>query len=114
MVDAINLLALTLPGACIIQQGDELGSVDTLLEWMSSKETCWPSTPTPHATPFAWDSNTTGGFTTGDPWLPMPPNFRYANAKGQFNVEGSHVGVFKMATAMRKSPANGPQFEVST
>lgn len=42
LVDAVNLLALTLPGSVIIQQGDELGAADTILEWATTNS-CWPS-----------------------------------------------------------------------
>ncbi|KAI8427347.1 hypothetical protein MSG28_001922 [Choristoneura fumiferana] len=111
MIDAINLLSLILPGAAIIQQGDELGAADAILEW-ASKEACWPNPGNPSAAPFPWDDSTNAGFTAGEPWLPLAPNYRYANAKTQFSNEGSHVGVVKIAAAMRKSPAIGPHAEI--
>lgn len=112
LVDAVNLLALILPGAAVIQQGDELGVADTILEWVSAKEVCWPSASIPSAAPFPWSDAANGGFTTGDPWLPLAPNYRYANAKTEFANDHSHVGVLKTAAAMRKSPAIGPHVEV--
>lgn len=111
MVDAINLLALTLPGSAVIHQGDELGAADTLLEWATS-ETCWPYSPSPSKSPFPWDDTNNGGFTNGDPWLPLAPNYRYANAKSEFANDYSHVGVMRVAAALRKSPAFGPHVEV--
>ncbi|XP_061708040.1 maltase 1-like [Cydia pomonella] len=111
MVDAINLLNLILPGSSIIQQGDELGSADTILEWATS-DTCFPSHPLPSSAPFPWDDTANAGFTAGTPWLPLAPNYRYANAKTQFVNDGSHVGVVRVAAAMRKSPAIGPHAEI--
>lgn len=107
----MNLLAMNLPGSAIIQQGDELAAADTLLEWVSGN-TCWPNLGVPWAAPFPWDDSATAGFTTGEPWMPLAPNFRYANAKTEFANDFSHVGVVRIAAALRKSPAFGPHVEV--
>lgn len=114
MVDAINLLTLVLPGAAVIQQGDELGAADAILEWKTPAEKCWPSRVAPAAAPFPWDDTVKAGFSSGEPWLPLAPNYRYANAKGQFVSDSSHSGVVRVAAAMRKSPAIGPHVEVTT
>ncbi|KAJ8726011.1 hypothetical protein PYW07_000709 [Mythimna separata] len=111
MVDTVNLLALNLPGSAVIQQGDELAAADTMLEWMSGA-TCWPTVAMPWAAPFPWDDSSTAGFTTGEPWTPLAPNFRYANAKTEFANEFSHVGVLRTAAALRRSPAFGPHVEI--
>ncbi|XP_047041938.1 maltase A1-like [Helicoverpa zea] len=111
MVDSVNLLALNLPGSAIIYQGDELAAADTILAW-NSGTTCWPNQPAPWAAPFPWDDSPTAGFTKGEPWLPLAPNFRYANAKTEFSNELSHVGVMRIAAALRKSPAFGPHVEI--
>lgn len=113
LVDAVNVLALILPGAAVIQQGDELGVADTILEWASSTDTCFPSQSVPSAAPFPWSDAANGGFTVGEPWLPLAPNYRYANAKTEFANNNSHVGVLRTAAAMRKSPAIGPHVDVS-
>ncbi|GBP53200.1 Maltase A2 [Eumeta japonica] len=113
MVDTVNLLALVLPGSVLVQQGDELGAPDALLEWLPSpSDKCWPDRPQPSAAPFPWDDTVHGGFTSNEPWLPLAPNFRYVNAKTQFGSESSHVSVFRVAAAMRRSPAMGPYVEI--
>lgn len=112
MVDAINLLSLILPGATILQQGDELGTADTLLEWATSTK-CWPNAPSHSSAPFPWDDTSNAGFTSGDPWLPLAPNFRYTNAKTEYANDMSHLGVVRVAAAMRKTPAIGPHVEVN-
>lgn len=63
--------------------------------------------------PFPWDESPNGGFSANEPWMPLAPNYRYANAKTEFANDFSHVGVVKIAAAMRKSPAVGPQADVS-
>ncbi|XP_023954145.2 maltase 2-like [Bicyclus anynana] len=112
MVDAILLLALTLPGAVIVQQGDELGAADTILEWAETTE-CWPTKAAASAAPFPWDDSPTASFTSGKPWLPLATNYRYANAKTEFANDLSHIGVMRTAAAMRKSPAIGPHIEIN-
>ncbi|XP_045761799.1 maltase A3-like [Maniola jurtina] len=112
MVDAILLLALTLPGAALIQQGDELGAADTILEWADSTQ-CWPTQRHASAAPFPWDDTPTASFTSGKPWLPLATNYRYANAKTEYANDLSHVGVMRVAAAMRKSPAMGPHVEIN-
>ncbi|XP_050361599.1 maltase A3-like [Nymphalis io] len=111
MVNAIILTALALPGATIIQQGDELGAVDTILEWAVISK-CWPMQAVASAAPFPWDDTPTASFTSGDPWLPLAPNYRYANAKTEYANDLSHIGVMKVASAIRKSPAVGPYLEL--
>ncbi|CAH2105122.1 unnamed protein product [Euphydryas editha] len=111
MVDAIILLALALPGATIIQQGDELGAADTILEWAVTSK-CWPNPTVPSAAPFPWDDSPTASFTSGEPWLPLAPNYRYANAKTEYANDLSHIGVLKVASAIKKSPAIGPHVEI--
>lgn len=113
MVDVINLLVLILPGAAIIQQGDELGTADTLMEWVeNTDDKCWPNQPKPAFAPFPWDDTMNAGFSAGEPWMPLSPNYRYANAKTEFKSESGHIEVVRVAAAMRKSPAIGPHVEV--
>lgn len=112
MVDTITILALTMPGAAIIQQGDELGIVDTILEWAQTSK-CWPLQGVPSAAPFPWDDSPKASFSTGEPWLPLPPNYRYANAKTEYAIDVSHFNIMRVVAAMRKSSVLGPHVEVS-
>jgi oligo-1,6-glucosidase len=34
-------------------------------------------------TPMQWDAGPNAGFTTGDPWLPVNPNYTWLNAAAQ-------------------------------
>ena len=40
-------------------------------------------------TPMQWDAGPHGGFTTGDPWLPVNPNHTWLNAEAQ--VAGNRI-----------------------
>ncbi|XP_041968841.1 maltase 1-like isoform X2 [Aricia agestis] len=111
LVDCFNLLALVLPGAALLQQGDELGAADAILDWAETRK-CWPRPAYSAAAPFPWDDTSKAGFTDGEPWLPLAPNYRYANAKTEIANELSHVSVARTAAAVRRSPAIGPHVEI--
>jgi alpha-glucosidase len=65
-VRAAAVLLLTLPGAAFVYQGDEIGLVEG------------PGADPPYDRagrdsarhPMQWDATATGGFTSGEPWLP--------------------------------------------
>ena len=37
-------------------------------------------------TPMQWDAGPNAGFTTGDPWLPVNPNYTWLNAAAQIDA----------------------------
>src|SRR5207248_4930304 len=63
---AAALLLLTLPGAAFVYQGDEIG----LANGPGSDPPYDRAGRDPMRHPMQWDSGPTGGFTTGEPWLP--------------------------------------------
>lgn len=63
-------MMLTLPGACILYQGDEIGMQDTILPFDLLSEPKALSRE-PYRTPMPWVGATDGGFTAGHPWLPL-------------------------------------------
>ena len=72
-------LLLALRGNAILYQGEELGlEQDTIpFELLQDPEAIanWPLTLSRDGarTPMPWDENTQGGFTAGEPWLPLSP-----------------------------------------
>jgi alpha-glucosidase len=65
---AAALLLLTLPGAAVVYQGDELGLED-------GREGAAPGDRAgrdPYRTPIPWEPGPGRGFTSGRPWLPLP------------------------------------------
>jgi alpha-glucosidase len=96
------LLLLTLPGAAFLYQGDEIGQPDG------------PGADPPvdragreaHRHPMQWDATPTGGFSTGEPWLPLvDPATR--NVAGQERDPGSLLSLYRAAIALRRTLGSG-------
>lgn len=63
-------MLLTLPGACVLFQGDEIGMEDTVVPVARLRDSApWPRDAS--RTPMPWQRGHLGGFTTGEPWLPL-------------------------------------------
>ena len=57
-------------------------------------------------TPMQWDSSPNAGFTSGEPWLGINPNYTRINAENQKNDPHSIYSCYKKLIALRKeSPA---------
>ena len=48
-------------------------------------------------TPMQWDAGPNGGFTTGDPWLPVNPNHTWLNAESQVSATGFRLRALSVA-----------------
>lgn len=53
-------------------------------------------------TPFQWDSTANAGFTTGNPWLKINPNFKTVNVAAQENDPNSVLNYFRKLVKLRK------------
>jgi oligo-1,6-glucosidase len=53
-------------------------------------------------TPFQWDNTTNGGFTTGNPWLKVNPNYTAINVAAEEKDENSVLNYFRRLTKFRK------------
>jgi alpha-glucosidase len=63
-------MLMTLPGACVLFQGDEFGMEDVVVPPESNRDAApWPRDAS--RTPIPWTPGPLGGFTTGTPWLPL-------------------------------------------
>jgi len=99
---AAAVLLLTLPGAAFVYQGDELGLANG------------PGHEPPFDRagrdrlrhPMQWDASPTGGFTTGEPWLPLvDPQER--NVEAQRGDPGSLLELYRRLLALRKTLGDG-------
>ena len=54
-------------------------------------------------TPMQWDASENAGFTTGNPWLPLNPNYTEINTQAEEADENSVLNHFKKMTALRTS-----------
>jgi alpha-glucosidase len=64
---ALTML-LTLPGSCILYQGDEIGLEDVPVPSERRRD---PVGRDPARTPMPWSGAAGAGFTQGEPWLPL-------------------------------------------
>ncbi|MEC8682711.1 MAG: alpha-glucosidase [Bacteroidota bacterium] len=53
-------------------------------------------------TPMQWDASEHAGFTSGNPWLPLNPNYVDVNTEAELADENSVLNHFKKMTALRK------------
>ena len=53
-------------------------------------------------TPFQWDDSPNAGFTCGQPWLKINPNYKTYNAKAQDSDADSILNYFRRMTSLRK------------
>jgi alpha-glucosidase len=100
---AAAVLLLTLPGAAFVYQGDEIGMRDG------------PGAPgrrfdragrDRHRHPMQWEAEPRGGFTTGEPWLPLadPLERSVAAQRGQ---PDSLLELYRDLIALRKTLGGG-------
>lgn len=54
-------------------------------------------------TPMQWDNTANAGFTSGNPWLKVNPNYKALNVNEQLTDENSVLSYYKKLLALRKS-----------
>jgi glycosidase len=99
------VLLLTLPGCSFVYEGDELGLPNG------------PGTDPPYDRagrdrlrhPMQWDASETGGFTTGEPWLPLIDT-QERNVETQRGDPESLLELYRRLLELR--PALGPDFRL--
>ncbi len=115
-----------LQGTPYIYQGEELGmtnypfkspedfrdieSVNAYKEWCTdgrlSHEQFWPciiaKSRDNARTPMQWEDAPHAGFTTGDPWIAVNPNYKEINAKAETADETSVFHYYKKLIQLRK------------
>ena len=53
-------------------------------------------------TPVQWDDSENAGFTTGQPWLPVNPNYKQVNAANDLQTKSSILNYYKQMISLRK------------
>ena len=56
-------------------------------------------------TPVQWNDSVNAGFSEGQPWLPVNPNYTRINVASQENDPDSLLSYYKKLIALRKNPA---------
>jgi glycosidase len=99
---AAALLLLTLPGPAFLYQGDEIGQG----EGPPGERSYDRAGRDRHRHPMQWDGSESGGFTTGEPWLPLvDPAER--NVAEQRDDPGSMLTLVRELIALRRSLGDG-------
>jgi alpha-glucosidase len=93
---AAALLLLTLPGPAFLYQGDEIGQA----EGPPGESRYDRAGRDRFRHPMQWDGSRTGGFTTGEPWLPAvdPAD---CNVEAQRDDPGSMLSLVRELIALR-------------
>ncbi|MDP9421800.1 MAG: alpha-amylase family glycosyl hydrolase [Pseudomonadota bacterium] len=103
------MLLLTLRGTPTLYQGDELGIGKVEIppgRVRDPKELREPGIGLgrdPSRTPMAWDSSPNGGFTTGQPWLPLHDDWPSRNVATQQSDPGSMLSLYRQLLRLRRA-----------
>jgi glycosidase len=103
------MLLLTLRGTPTIYYGDELGLADVRIPADRVKDPRELREPgiglgrDPVRTPMAWDSSPQGGFSSGDPWLPLHEDWRTRNVSAEEQDKGSMLALHRDLLALRRN-----------
>lgn len=109
----MNLLVLTLPGAAITYNGEEIGMMDLKnISWEDTKDPAACNTNShiyhlytrdPERTPYQWDSSLNAGFSKANvTWLPVNPNYNKLNLQLQQIAEKSNFKFYQKIAELRK------------
>jgi alpha-glucosidase len=104
----LAVLLLTLKGVPFIYYGDEIGMTNVHIPYRQINDQYgkmfWPlyNGRDPGRTPMQWDAGTAGGFTSGEPWLPLHKNYQHVNTENEAADENSVLNVYRRLIALRK------------
>ena len=116
------LVQLALPGAVFLDNGDELGLPDADLPDDARRDAVWSQGDDGRdgcRVPQPWEPDLPSyGFTTGTPWLPVPPSYAALSAAAQLEDTASTLSVYRRALELRRThpgfarvPVPGPSVE---
>ncbi len=102
------VMLLTLRGTPIIYYGDELGMTDgdiptDRLQDPQGLRLGSEFSRDPSRTPMQWDDSPGGGFTRGDPWLPVNSDSRTRNVADQTGDSNSILEHYRTLLRIRRS-----------
>jgi alpha-glucosidase len=94
------LMLLTLRGTPFIYQGEEIGMTDGPVP---AERVVDVAGRDGERTPMQWDGSPKGGFTTGDPWLPVNPETVSVNVATQGDDPASMLALYRSLIRIRRS-----------
>ena len=105
------ILLLTLRGTPTMYYGDELGleqvpiPPDRVQDPWERNEPGLGLGRDPCRTPMPWDASDNAGFSTGEPWLPLNPDWRGRNVAAAREDPASLLSLYRRLLALRRSSA---------
>ena len=103
------MLLLTLRGTPTLYQGDEIGigkidiPPDRIRDPQHIRQPTLDIGRDGSRTPMPWDSSSSAGFTTGEPWLPVNPDWPTRNVAAQDGDPNSMLSLYRFLLALRRS-----------
>jgi alpha-glucosidase len=100
------MLLLTLRGTPTLYYGDETGMRNVPIPpdlMVDPQGLNGGESRDPQRTPMQWDDSPSAGFTTGEPWLPLPENYEEENVKVQREDPASMLSLYRRLIALRKA-----------
>jgi len=103
------MLLLTMRGTPTIYYGDELGLADVAIppeKVRDPRELLEPGLGfgrDPVRTPMPWDASPKAGFTSGEPWLPLNPDWPIRNVATEAADSGSMLSLYRALLALRRA-----------
>jgi alpha-glucosidase len=102
-------MLLTLRGTPTLYQGDELGIGEVPIPPDRVRDPQGLRQPTLNIgrdrsrTPMAWDASANAGFSTGEPWLPLHPDWPTRNVAAESADPGSTLSLYRTLLALRRA-----------
>ena len=98
------MLLLTLRGTPTLYQGEEIGMEDVEIppERAVDPPQAYGIGRDPERTPMQWVPGSNAGFTTGEPWLPLAPDYDVYNVESEQAEPGSFLNLHKRLIDLRQ------------
>lgn len=93
------MMLLTLRGTPFLYYGEEIGMTDGEMPAGAASD---PAGRDPCRTPMQWDGSVGAGFTSGDPWLPVPDTARRVNVAVQRDDPDSLLTLYRRLIRLRR------------
>src|SRR5215510_9191000 len=103
------MLLLTLRGTPTMYYGDEIGMHDVTIPADQIQDPFEKNVPglglgrDPVRTPMQWGNGTHGGFTTGEPWLPVADDFKNVNIASLREQPASILSLYRRLIELRRT-----------